>query len=58
MKQSKCSWVSYVKETLYSTGFAEIWKNQEVVNGARLIQLLEQRIIRTFIRRHVMKIFN
>ena len=43
MKQSNCSWVSYVKEILYNTGFAEIWENQEVVNGARFVQLFEQR---------------
>ena len=43
MKQSKCSWVSYVKEILHNTGFAEIWENQEVVNGARFVQLFEQR---------------
>ena len=43
MKQSKCSWVSYVKEILHNTGFAEIWENQEVVNEARFVQLFEQR---------------
>ena len=43
MKQLKCSWVSYVKEILHNTGFAEIWENQEVVNGARFVQLFEQR---------------
>ena len=43
MKQSKCSWVAYVKETLYSTGFAEIWENEEAVNGARFVQLFQQR---------------
>ena len=43
MKQSNCSWVSYVKEILYNTGFAEIWENQEVINGARFVQLFEQR---------------
>ena len=42
MKQSKCSWVFYVKEILlYNTGFAEIWENQEVVKGARFVQLFE-----------------
>ena len=43
MKQSKCSWVSYVKEILHNTGSAEIWENQEVVNGAGFVQLFEQR---------------
>ena len=45
MKQSKCSWESYVKETLYITGFSEIWKNQEEVNGARFIRLFEHSTI-------------
>ena len=46
------------KATLCSNRFAEIWENQEVDNGAKFIQLLEQRLIWTFVRRHVMKIFN
>ena len=45
MKQSKCSWVSYVKEILYNTGFTEICENQDEVNGARFVQLFEQRNI-------------
>ena len=49
MKQSKFSWVSYVKETLCSIRFTEIWENQEVVNGDRFIQLFEQRSMDMYI---------
>ena len=54
MKQSKCSWVSYVKETLCRTRLAEIY---EIKRRSTEPDLYKKEVW-TFTLSHVMNTFN